>query len=187
MNSVAGVLGLLYFVSEIGVALSKHGRRAGAERKDGGSLRILWIAIALGMSTAIVVANSRGVGSFDATPTCLALAIAVFAAGIAVRWWAIVTLGRMFTVDVSILDDHELVVRGPFRFVRHPSYTGALLAFLGLGVAFGNVIAIAAAFVPFFCALLYRMHVEETALRARFGASYEAYAATTKRLVPGVF
>ena len=187
MNTIAGVLGLLYFLSEIGVALSKHGRRAGAERKDRGSLRILWISIAIGMSIAITLSNARAGGSFTMTPSWIAAAVVVFASGISFRWWAIVTLGRMFTVDVSILDDHELVVRGPFRIVRHPSYTGALLAVLGLGIAFGSVGSIAAVFVPFFCALLYRIHVEEAALKARFGASYDAYAARTKRLVPVVF
>jgi protein-S-isoprenylcysteine O-methyltransferase len=185
MTSLPAVLGLAYLVSEIGVAATKHGRRAGAARRDRGSLRILWVAITAGVGLAIWL-RERAPGSFEVTPAWVAVSVGMFAFGIAVRWWAILTLGRMFTVDVSILDDHELVVRGPFRFARHPSYTGALLAFLGLGIAFGNVGSIAAAFVPFFCALLYRVHVEETALRNRFGASWDDYAARTKRFLPGV-
>jgi protein-S-isoprenylcysteine O-methyltransferase len=187
MNSLAALLGLLYFLSEVGVAITKHGRRAGAERKDRGSLRLLWISIAIGIYGAVTLSNARAGGAFTVTPAWTAAAVVVFACGIAFRWWAILTLGRMFTVDVSILADHELVVRGPFEIVRHPSYTGALLAFLGLGIAFGSAGSIAAVFVPFFCALLYRIHVEESALRSQFGASYDAYAARTKRLVPGVF
>ena len=59
----------------------------------------------------------------------------LFVAGLILRWWAIITLGRFFTVDVTIEKDHELVERGPFRIVRHPSYTGVLLAFVGLALS----------------------------------------------------
>ena len=58
--------------------------------------------------------------------------VVLFVAGLILRWWAIIILGRFFTVDVTIEKDHELVERGPFRIVRHPSYTGVLLAFVGL-------------------------------------------------------
>ncbi|HEY4257482.1 MAG TPA: isoprenylcysteine carboxylmethyltransferase family protein [Candidatus Udaeobacter sp.] len=55
--------------------------------------------------------------------------VVLFVTGLLLRWWAIITLGRFFTVDVTIEKDHELVERGPFRMLRHPSYTGVLLAF----------------------------------------------------------
>ena len=68
--------------------------------------------------------------------------VVLFVAGLILRWWAIITLGRFFTVDVTIEKDHELVERGPFRIVRHPSYTGVLLAFVGLALSLGKSVAL---------------------------------------------
>ena len=62
----------------------------------------------------------------------------LFAAGLLLRWWAIISLGRFFIVNVTIEKDHELVERGPFRIVRHPLYTGVLLAFVGYALSLGN-------------------------------------------------
>lgn len=115
------------------------------------------------------------------------LAVALFAAGLVIRWWAIVTLGRFFTVDVVIEKDHELVERGPFRFVRHPSYTGVLLAFLGWAITLWNWVAMGIVLVPIFVAFVRRMKVEESALTEALGDQYREYMRRTKRLVPGVY
>jgi protein-S-isoprenylcysteine O-methyltransferase len=106
--------------------------------------------------------------------------------GLALRWWAVVTLGRFFTVDVATHADHSLVDTGPFHFVRHPSYTGLLLAFLGFGVSMGNALSLLVLMPPIVAALSYRMRVEEAALRGALGAPYADYCARTKRLIPGV-
>ena len=114
-------------------------------------------------------------------------AVVLFAAGLLLRWWAIVTLGRFFTVDVTIERDHELVERGPFRWVRHPSYTGVLLAFVGWAVTLWNWVAMAVALVPIFVAFVRRMNVEEEALARALGERYVEYMKRTKRLVPGIY
>jgi protein-S-isoprenylcysteine O-methyltransferase len=111
----------------------------------------------------------------------------LFALGLAIRWWAIVTLGRFFTVDVTIEKDHELVKRGPFKYVRHPSYTGVLLAFVGWALTLRNWAAILVVLVPIFIAFVRRMSVEEEALRGALGENYAAYMRRTKRLIPGVY
>src|ERR1700681_3385191 len=98
--------------------------------------------------------------------------VVLFAAGLILRWWAIVTLGRFFTVDVTIEKDHELVERGPFRFVRHPSYTGVLLAFVGVALTLRNWGAILIILVPIFVAFVRRMNVEEEALSRALGERY---------------
>jgi protein-S-isoprenylcysteine O-methyltransferase len=116
-----------------------------------------------------------------------AAAIGLFIAGLILRWWAIVTLGRFFTVDVVVEKDHELVQRGPFRWVRHPSYTGVLVAFVGWAMTLGNWIAMAVVLVPIFVAFVRRMNVEEEALRGALGERYADYMKRTKRLVPGLY
>ena len=83
--------------------------------------------------------------------------------------------------------DHQVVDTGPYRWVRHPSYSGLLLQFAGLALTFGSVPSVAVVLVPTFLALLYRIKVEEAALRTHLGARYEVYMQKTKRLVPLVF
>jgi protein-S-isoprenylcysteine O-methyltransferase Ste14 len=90
-------------------------------------------------------------------------------------------------VDVVIEKDHELVQRGPFRWVRHPSYTGVLVAFTGWAITLGNWVAMGLVLVPIFVAFLRRMNVEERALADALGERYRAYMRGTKRLVPGVY
>ena len=97
-----------------------------------------------------------------------------------------IALGKFFTVDVATHDDHSLVDTGPFRFVRHPSYTGLLLEFCGFGVSLGNGLSLLVVILPIVAALAYRMRVEEAALRRVLGAPYDAYCARTKRIIPGV-
>jgi protein-S-isoprenylcysteine O-methyltransferase len=111
----------------------------------------------------------------------------LFAAGTGLRWWAIVHLGRFFSVDVAIVCDHQVVETGPYRVVRHPSYTGLLLQCAGLGVVLGTALSLFAIVVPTFLVLVHRIRVEEQALITNFGNVYADYTRRTKRLLPGVF
>ena len=92
-----------------------------------------------------------------------------------------------FTVDVTIERDHELVERGPFGIVRHPSYTGVLLAFVGLGLSLGNWAALLVILIPIGAAFVHRMNVEEDALSRALGPRYAEYIKRTKRLVPFIY
>ncbi len=114
------------------------------------------------------------------------LALSLLLGGLAIRWAAILTLGKYFTVNVAIAPDHRIVQSGPYRFVRHPSYSGLLLAFVGMGLAFHSWLSLAILVLPITAALALRIVVEERALHAAFGAEYEAYAARTWRLVPWI-
>ena len=115
------------------------------------------------------------------------LGIALFAAGLALRWYAIVHLGRFFTVNVSIAADHRLIDTGPYRIVRHPSYTGALMAFLGLGLCIANWASLLSLLVPICLVFLRRIHVEEAVLLQALGDQYRDYMRRTKRLIPALY
>ncbi len=108
-------------------------------------------------------------------------------AGTALRWAAIRALWSYFTVNVSILEGQRVIKRGLYGVVRHPSYTGLLLRYLGFGLAFANWLSAALIFLPLLAATLYRIRVEEAALGEHFGEEYESYARDTKRLVPGLY
>jgi protein-S-isoprenylcysteine O-methyltransferase Ste14 len=113
--------------------------------------------------------------------------LALLVAGVAVRWRAIYTLGKFFTGTVLIREDHRLLRTGLYKHVRHPAYTGALLAHLGLGLSFSNWYSLGLSVVPYVLAAGYRIRVEERALGEAFGEEYEAYARGTKRLIPKVY
>ena len=181
------LLTLLFFASELGLAIVKRSRTTkGATRVDRGSGPLLWVVISSAIIAATAVAEYAP-GRFTFSPAWTrGIALALLVGGLAFRWWAVITLGKFFTVDVATHADHKLVDTGPFRFVRHPSYTGLLLAFLGVGVSFGSWVSVLVLMVPIVASLAYRMRVEEAAMRQALGASYDAYCARTKRLIPGV-
>jgi protein-S-isoprenylcysteine O-methyltransferase Ste14 len=110
--------------------------------------------------------------------------LALIVLGIAFAVWAIATLGRHYDVELEIHSDHELVQSGPYRFVRHPLYTGLGLHFAGACLATGNLVLIAGTLLVTYPALFYRARIEERLLRERFGAAYDEYAGRVKMLVP---
>jgi protein-S-isoprenylcysteine O-methyltransferase Ste14 len=117
----------------------------------------------------------------------VAAGLVVLAAGVALRTWAILTLGRLFKFVVVIQDGHRVVASGPYRLLRHPSYTGGLVAFLGAGIALDSWLsALAIVFIPLL-AVLVRIHVEEAKLATALGPEYTRYASRTHRLVPGLW
>ncbi len=113
--------------------------------------------------------------------------LAVVIAGAGLRIWSILTLGRLFTFVVTIQSDHQLVDRGPYRFLRHPSYTGGLIALAGTGIALDNWLSVATLLLIPLAGVLIRIHFEETRLRDGLGQSYHDYEARTWRLIPHVW
>jgi protein-S-isoprenylcysteine O-methyltransferase Ste14 len=99
----------------------------------------------------------------------------------------VLTLGRFFKVTVSIQEGHRVVSSGPYRLLRHPSYTGLLAILLGLGLMLGTWLGLAALIVLPLVGTLIRIRVEEAVLLDALGDEYASYAAATKRLVPGVW
>jgi protein-S-isoprenylcysteine O-methyltransferase Ste14 len=107
--------------------------------------------------------------------------------GLLLRWSSFVSLGKYFTVVLKTSEDQTVVKRGPYRFLRHPSYTGLLLAFAGVGLMLGNWISAVGAVGLMLIAIVYRIRVEERALVATLGDRYREFAASRARLVPYVW
>ena len=179
-------LGLTYLVSEVLLTITHRSRGTGV-RQDRSTLRVLWLVILISVTVGIFVASNVHAASLPHRELCRLFALLFFTAGIALRWWSIVTLGRFFTVDVQIAPDQELVERGPFRWVRHPSYTGVLLAFVGFALSLANFMSLLVILIPISAAFVRRMNVEEQALTRALGDRYLNYMGRTKRLVPGVY
>lgn len=107
--------------------------------------------------------------------------------GLLLRWWSFASLGQYFTVVVTTSADQPVVDRGPYRVLRHPSYTGLLLAFAGAGLMVGNWVSLAGAVGLMLAALGYRLQIEERALEAALGERYRDFAVSRARLIPYVW
>jgi len=185
--SLAWKLGLIYLVSEILLTLTRRSQSKTGTKQDRSTLGIIWLVIAGSITAGVFVGQNFPAAALPYGQMFAIAGVVLFVAGLTLRWWAIFTLGRFFTVDVTIEKDHELVKRGPFRIVRHPSYTGVLLAFVGLALSLRNWAALLVILLPIGAAFVYRMNVEEEALLRALGLRYAEYMKRTKRLVPFVY
>ncbi len=174
-------------VSEVVLGIVRRARRNTSVVKDRGSIALLWSVIVLSFFAAFALRHTPA-ARMPMSPALLsAVALVLLVAGLAIRWIAIITLGRFFTTTVAISADQRIIRRGPYAVVRHPSYTGLCLAFLGLGFAFGSWLSLVVLVAPITLAILYRIRIEETALKEAFGEEYRAYSRETARLVPWIF
>jgi protein-S-isoprenylcysteine O-methyltransferase Ste14 len=183
---ISALLGLLYGLSEAGLGFMKRSRDDSVDA-DRNSLRMLWVTILLSVTAGIYAPTLWPQAAIGGGAPLFWASCAVFAVGLALRWYAIVYLGRFFTVNVAIHSGHEIIDTGPYRYIRHPSYAGALLAFLGLALGIDNWASLVLIVVPVTLAFRRRIRIEERALSNALGRPYTNYMARTKRLVPFVY
>jgi protein-S-isoprenylcysteine O-methyltransferase Ste14 len=168
------------------LVLYKH-RRGAAVRQDRGTRLIVALAIYLGIAAALAIAKEPGLRVYANNWWTLGLGVAVVLAGAALRDWAILSLGRYFRRVVTIEPGQRIVRRGPYRVLRHPSYTGIFLILGGFGLTFGSWVSAAVALLIAFTGMLPRIRVEERALAQAFGTDYANYADSTDRVLPHVW
>jgi protein-S-isoprenylcysteine O-methyltransferase len=154
---------------------------------DRGSQAVLWAAILVGGAATYAFHFVHGPRIPLPFAWILGISALFFVSGLALRLTAILTLRRFFTTRVTIRADHEIVRHGVYRWLRHPSYTGLLMAFFAMGFVQANWLSFAGLMAPVTAAVLYRIAVEERALRETFGEAYVEYSRRTRRLVPGLF
>ena len=168
------------------VRVARSGTGIGPVRQDrlSGPALIAGIGLAIGLGIRAAVYVPQAAITF-ARPELFALGLGLALAGIAFRWYAIARLGRFFTTRVMVASGQTVVDTGPYRLVRHPSYTGALLTVLGVLLSNTNWLSLAC-FVLAIPGFAYRIAVEERALADGIGQPYRDYMQRTKRLIPYV-
>lgn len=171
---------------EAAVSIATRTWRSQGTLHDRGTQYIIWVVIVFSFFAAGWVAYPEADIRFNHQFLRLAGFVLILA-GLAVRITAIVNLGRSFSANVAIRSAQTVQRKGLYRVVRHPSYLGMEIIFLAAGLHTHNWASLAVIVVLPTCAVLYRIHVEETALLNAFGDEYADYMRTTKRLVPGVY
>lgn len=160
----------------------------GAQKLDRGSKSVVILFVNLAVACgwmACAVFPSFALGAH--WEQMFTLGIAVWIAGIAIRLYSIYVLRQFFTYDVAIRKGQQVVQAGPYRWVRHPSYAGGMLAMLGFGLTMTNWIAAVLPLAVVAIGYAYRIPLEERALTAGLGEDYRSYMTRTWRLVPFLF
>ncbi|MBU6247761.1 MAG: isoprenylcysteine carboxylmethyltransferase family protein [Xanthomonadaceae bacterium] len=169
--------------------LARHAKAA--IRSEPLVLRLLKLWLPLMIGTVLVLPWRGGEDTLlrlrfvPSTLTLSILGAVLVWAGVLLAIWARTTLGRNWSAVVQVKQDHELVERGPYRRVRHPIYTGLLMAFLGTALALGEwrgLLGTAIVGASFW----FKLRLEERWMREQFGGRYEAYMQRTKALLPGL-
>jgi protein-S-isoprenylcysteine O-methyltransferase Ste14 len=136
------------------------------------------------VSAAAILASpilGANIGRFP--PACGPLGLGVEVAGVGLRVWAMRELHGHYARTLRVVDEQPVVRTGPYRYVRHPGYLGALLICVGAALSARNVTAVALTTLAVGTAYEHRMDAEDALLR-RDLPGYAGYAATTRRLVP---
>jgi protein-S-isoprenylcysteine O-methyltransferase Ste14 len=178
----------VWLAMEVALLIRDWVRGKGSGAADKGTL---WLNFTV-LVAAVVIAGLLG-GELHGAPwhfgsnALTAAGLIVMWLGLAFRIWAIVVLGKSFRMTVEVDAGQKVVDGGPYRWVRHPSYTGILVLLAGLGLAYGNWPALVILLVLPVGVLVHRIFVEEAVLGKVLGQAYTDYAAHTKRLVPGLW
>ena len=176
-----------WFISEVLIVIVTHTPRGKGKLSDRGSMLVLWVTITASITATGFIKGMLPSNMLMGAHWLKAVAVSILAIGLAIRWTAIITLGRSFSVNVAVHEDQHVLRTGLFRLVRHPSYLGMMIIFLAIGLSSRNWYGLLIMLLFPFAALLYRIHVEERALTDAFGEEYIDYSRSTRRLVPFIY
>lgn len=174
----------VWVVGELNQSVRTREGAKAVERQSGRTLRLFLVA---GFVGATLLQSKVPSARFAGGAVTFSLGLVITWLGIGLRFWAFRTLGEYFTFTLMTSPDQEVVARGPYRMLRHPSYAGLSLVLIGLGVLYGNWLSVAALTVLPMAGIIYRIRVEEQALFSELGDAYRSFAAGRKRLVPFVW
>ena len=155
--------------------------------KDNGSLTLFRILIPSAIIISIIIYFiKRDIMLFDAMIFMIVGCVFVVL-GLAIRWKAIITLGTYFNVKVTIHKDQKLYTDGIFKYIRHPSYSGLILYYVGLGLIMMNMLSFLVLFLSAMIVVLIRIKVEEKVLEHHFGPAYIEYKSRSYKIIPFVY
>jgi protein-S-isoprenylcysteine O-methyltransferase Ste14 len=178
---------ILWIVPEI-VISKRKAPKVSSKSDDRGSLMAVMLLLCIGIAADFTLSFQLPQAAIrsERAPVFF-VGIGLMFAGMALRLYSISLLGRYFTFEVTVQTDQPVIEAGPYRYIRHPSYTGALITVTGLGLALGNWAGLIALLGCMVVAYSYRIPIEESALVAVLGEPYEKYIRRTHRLIPYIF
>ena len=119
--------------------------------------------------------------------TIICIGIGVMLLGLILRHWSIISLGKFFRTTIELEKGQKVIDNGPYRYIRHPSYAGIIVFFIGYGIVSKDWLCLGVAVCLPTASLIYRIQIEEKALAKGMGPDYVAYQKRTKKLLPGIW
>jgi protein-S-isoprenylcysteine O-methyltransferase Ste14 len=187
VNGILTATVAVWIAAEVWLQTRQYRQGSRARTTEWRSLGVFIVLVAVGELLAGLARGRLPQFAIPHPAVLLGAGIVLAWTGIAFRLWAIRSLGRYFRGVVQIQEGHRVVRSGPYRYLRHPSYTGALVALAGLSLTYDNLVSVLVFLAACLVAVLYRIRVEERVLTDALGAEYTAYAARTHRLIPGLW
>jgi protein-S-isoprenylcysteine O-methyltransferase Ste14 len=180
------VLSYLYLFFEI--MMSRRHRRDRSIKKsdDKGSMWVIVISIFVGFTLAFRIGAST-LGRIYHWDAFFAAGILLVMLGLYIRISSMQALRQHFTYTVTNIENHELIMTGWYKMIRHPGYLGQLILLLGFATALSNWLSVIGMMLPVTIGFLYRINVEEKFMQQQMGQKYLDYKKITKRLIPGIF
>ena len=176
----------VWFASEVYLSVFRRAGETVKQKSDKGSLGLIW--------TIVIVANILSYFVSRWVPAAIAdnqnirhAGLALIILGVILRFTIVSSLGKFFTVNVVIAEDHKLKTDGFYRYLRHPSYSASILSFAGFGVSLNNWMSLILIVTAISTAFLIRIRIEEETLINHFGEEYEMYQKKAKRLIPFIY
>lgn len=162
---------------------NRHSQEGGKlERR---SFPLILIAIVLAISVSLTM-REWGVGVLQ-SPWVWWSGFILYACGVGLRYWGILHLKEQFTRNVSVQRGDHLVSTGPYKWLRHPLYTGLVLIIVGFCLGVGNVWTALCCGALVSLALLHRIRIEEAMLTEVHGDLYREWCSSRYRLVPFIY
>lgn len=156
-------------------------------KEDKNTKRAFVALIALGIFVAVNFPRVSSLDIFGNSFYHFFVGTIIIWIGVVFRFWAIRTLGKFFRTTVMIQEDHRVIKTGPYRFLRHPAYTGTLLALTGIAIGIGNWVSLILLEAISFIGINRRIVVEENALLKSLGKDYLEYMKKTKKIIPFIY
>jgi len=175
----------IWFISEL--LLNIFLRSANNKNdQDKGSMRIIWITIAIAIDLGIIVSIFF---KFPISKLIIISYIGLFLiiSGMIFRFIAVWSLGKFFTVNLTVKENHRIIKNGIYKIIRHPSYLGSLVSFIGFGISLNNFVSFIIIILPITIAFIHRIEIEEKLLLKQFEIDYSEYVKKTYRLIPKIY
>jgi len=186
MKYIFEAIWMCWLLSEILLNRLVRSKNTNSKELDKNSMNLIWVAIVISMTLGILSANYWAFPIIN-TNLFLYLGSLLILVGMLIRFIAVKTLGKFFTVNLAIQGNHRIIKTGFYKYVRHPSYSGSLLSFLGFCLTVNNWLSLVIIMVPILITFLNRINIEEELLQQQFRSEYEEYKKKTKRLIPWVY
>ena len=186
LNLITNIACLVLILTEIFLNRLLRSKSTDKQNEDKSSISIIWVTIIVAISLAVLISKTVYLPIYS-KPSVQYVGVIVIFIGIIIRLFAVFTLGRFFTVDVTIRQDHKLKKDGLYKYLRHPSYFASLVSFIGMGWTFNNWLSLLLIVVAILIVFINRIKIEERLLIQHFGSEYIEYKKTTNGLIPFIY